>query len=938
MKKNLLSAAVKGALGLTAAAIMVPAMPAFAQEDATLVEEVIVTGSRIQRADLESALPIQIMDSEQIAATGVTSAADLMTKVSSMQGFTTPGDSVGGSGGGLQTANLRDLGDSYTLVLLNGRRLAASTSGSIVDLRHIPIAAIERVEILTDGASALYGSDAIAGVVNFILKEDVNTTSISARFDQPMEDGDGETSKFDITTGFGDLDSDGFNVMATLSHVEQNSLAAKDRDFGSTGIITRNNPATGNPVLFFNGSTNSIPGNAYVYFTEASGRSTINFNPYREANGSCAPDNAPSDDLCAFDYTSTLQILPEREATSVVLSGKFKISDNMTGFSELVYTDTSMTSAIAPYPTGQVELPIDSQLVQDYVLPYVDAAAVADIEQVTGTWRALAAGNRTTEYASEALHFVAGIEGSVGDISYEVAAFNSTTDQEENFVDGWLLGDEFYDLVESGNLNIFETPDNLPENTSELLAPTIYLGNNSTTETTTTGFDASVSMPMFAMNGGDAQIAGGVDYRRTSYVQGASDANASGRILFVQPGNTYDLERDSYGVYTEAYFPVMENLDLTASLRYDSIGGVDSVVDGVNLGTVNDDESDVTYKVSSRWTVTDSLSLRASYGTGFKAASMVDLARPLVNFGVTSGTFDCPFPANDPLRSLCVAPAGFQAQVLAGGNSELTPETSKQFSVGFVFDTADNFTATVDYWNIQMEDQVDSLTEQQIFDNWQQYRELFVPVRNAGSGRDELGIIQAVVNIGESEVSGIDYRFEKINELSFGELTLGFGGTYMIENENSLYGTSMGKFGADDDVTFRNIIRANATLVHGDFTHNLAVNYRSGYLDQANEVFTLDENGDFIVEQVVNSEGEIEDALATEQIQLDIPSYVTVDFQSQWMLMADQLSLKLGVNNLLDKKPPQTLRVSGAGHQLGFDPRYSDAYGRTAYLNVGYTF
>ncbi|WP_160152681.1 TonB-dependent siderophore receptor [Microbulbifer sp. ALW1] len=936
MKKNLLSVAI-------AASFMVPALPAFAQEDATMVEEVIVTGSRIQRADLESALPLQVMSAEDIAATGVTSAPELMSKLTSMQGMTVSADSVGGSGGGWQTANLRDLGASYTLVLLNGRRLAASSSGSIVDLSHIPLAAIERVEILTDGASAVYGSDAIAGVVNFILKKEVDATSINVRYDKPEASGGGDIASIDLTTGFGDLDEDGFTVIASLSHREQSELAAKDREFGRSGIIEITNPATGNTGLFFNGSTNSIPGNAYVYYTQAyrdanpdAGRSE-SFNPYKEANGVCAADNAPSGNLCAFDYTSTLFILPELETDSLFLSGKYRITDNLEGFSELVYSQRSMTTKIAPYPTGQVPLPMDSDLVMDYVLPYASVDA-ADIERVTGTWRGLAAGNRTEELTSEAVHFVTGAKGSFGDINYEVAAFHSSTNQEQNYPTGHLLTKEFGELVSSGELNIFEPIDNLPENTAELLAPTIYNGNYSTTETATTGFDLSFDMPLFSMTGGEAQLAAGMDYRNNSYVDEISAANRDALILFRQAGNTYDLERSSYGAFAEALFPVLDNLDFTASVRYDAIGGVDSVVDGSDLGTVNDTESDVTYKLSSRWTVNDALSVRASYGTGFKAPSMVNLARPLVNFGVTSGSYDCPFPAGDARRDLCVAAEGFQAQVLAGGNSELTPETSTQYSIGFVLDTDGGYTTTVDYWNISMEDQVDSLTEAQIFANWQQYPDLFVPVTNTSTGLNELGIVQAVVNIGESEVSGIDYRFEKTTELSFGEMAFSFGGTYMIENDNSLYGSSMGRFGADDSVTFRNMIRAGVTLSHGNFIHNLGMNYRSGYLDQANEIGLINADGTYVMETVYDADGVGSEQIVYEDVQLSIPSYMTVDFNSQVFLMEDQLSLKLGINNLMDVQPPRTLRTSGAGHQVGFDPRYSDGYGRTVFLNAGYTF
>ncbi|WP_283102750.1 TonB-dependent receptor plug domain-containing protein [Shewanella abyssi] len=221
---------------------------------------------------------------EDIDRSGVTNTADLLQQLPSMQGFTTSSDSVGG-GGGIQTASIHDLGEAYTLVLLNGRRLAPADSGSTIDVSSIPISAIERVEVLTDGASALYGSDAIAGVVNFIMKENFQGFNISARYDKPQETG-GSGYDLGFTAGFGDIESDGFNVMLSYSHNEKEQLKAVDRDFASSGIISFND--NGRDLYFFNGSPNAIPANARVRYDTGvidpeTGESIVNgrtFNPY----------------------------------------------------------------------------------------------------------------------------------------------------------------------------------------------------------------------------------------------------------------------------------------------------------------------------------------------------------------------------------------------------------------------------------------------------------------------------------------------------------------------------------------------------------------------------------------------------------------------------------------------------------------------------------
>jgi iron complex outermembrane receptor protein len=150
-----------------------------------------------------------------------------------MQGFSVAADSVGGGGGGVTTASIHDIGAAYTLVLLNGRRVAPSNSGTTIDLNSIPLSAIERVEVLTDGASALYGADAIAGVVNFILKKGASPWEVNAKYNSPEKSG-GKSNSISISKGFGDYEDDGYSVFVSASHDQQKQLKASQRSFAST--------------------------------------------------------------------------------------------------------------------------------------------------------------------------------------------------------------------------------------------------------------------------------------------------------------------------------------------------------------------------------------------------------------------------------------------------------------------------------------------------------------------------------------------------------------------------------------------------------------------------------------------------------------------------------------------------------------------------------
>ena len=918
-----------GVSGLLFSAV---AAPVFAQGGTadTELEEVMVTGSAIKRSEnLEGSLPIQVFGRGELDRSGVITTSDFIETIPAMQGFTTASDSVGGSGGGIRTASIHDIGEQYTLVLLNGRRMAPADSGGTIDLTAIPMSMLEQVDVLTDGASALYGSDAIAGVVNFQMKKEVEGTTVAVRYADP-EAGNGETLDVDLITGFGSLDSDGYAVVLGFNHQEQEQLASIDRDFAKTGLISVKHP-DGGSGLFFNGSGNAIPGNATAIYTDMAKvddpatefderRTSYAFNPYQQANGVCAPDNSQIGNTCFFDYTTTIEIVPESERDSLFLNGHYQVNDALTAFATLVYTDSVMTSRIAPYPTGNVPVPIDSALVDEYVIPFLTQAQADNLIGVTGTWRALPADPRTTEYNSDATHFVLGFEGTADDISYSGAYTYANNSQEQNYPTGWLLLEPFVDLVESGGLNIFTTPDNITDAERDALSETVYSGNWDTIDVTVNAIEGVASMPVFSMSGGDAMVAVGFDYRDTTYTREISDANANEEILFLSKDTPYDMNRAQSAIYTELMLPVLDQVELTASLRYDTIDAVDSA----GVGDVGESMDDTTYKITGRWDVTDVLALRGSFGTGFKAPSMLEVAEPLTEFGVTSGEYECPFPASDSMARYCL-PGTPQYPVYRQGNADIKPETSEQYSAGFVLQPLDRASITIDYWNVEISDVVERLNEADIFADPVTYRDLFTTKTNLATGEEELAIIQGAVNGGERNASGIDYNFSMAFDLSFGVLTPTLAGTYMLESESSLNGSSLGRFGGDEKVTFRNQIRLGFTLEQEIFTHSLSANYKSGYLDQEQTINMYDSSG-------------MPDFSTDTPVQLDVSDYYTVNYQTIAKLMDDKLGLTFGINNLLDEEPPLSLRTSGSGHQVGWDPRYTDAFGRTYYVRAEYTF
>ncbi|RYY73200.1 MAG: TonB-dependent receptor [Gammaproteobacteria bacterium] len=919
--------AVIGTAGFTAT--FSPALLA-QQNSEDAVQEVVVIGSAIKRKDLEGALPIQVLTEEALARTGVVTTTELMDKIPAMQGFTTVGDSVGGGGGGIRTASIHSIGESYTLVLLNGRRMAPADSGSAIDISAIPMSMLQQVDVLTDGAGALYGSDAIAGVVNFQLKKEVTETTVNLRYSDPTA-GAGESSDIDIITGFGSLADDGYALVAGFNHHDQKQLAARDRDFAKTGIIKVTDPKTGKAGIFFNGSGNAIPGNATITFIDPSveddpdteineSETSRSFNPYQVQNGSCAEHNFQVGTTCQFDHASTIEIVPESTTDSLFLNGHYKVNDDLTAYSTLVYSENSVTSRIAPYPTGNVPIPLDSALVTKYILPYITPVEAENLLDVSGTWRALPAEGRTAEYLSDAIHLVLGFEGKSGDIDYSGAYTYGKNSQEQNYPTGWLLGDPFVELVSSGGLDIFTTPDNISDTEKEALAKTVYHGPWDSSDMTIHALEGQASKPLFELNGGNAVLAAGFDARKFTYERGIAEANENETILFLSTDTPYDMSRSQWALFSELLLPLTEKVELTASVRYDEIDAVDSE----GFGKIGEKTDDTTYKLSGRWKVTDEFSFRASFGTGFKAPSLLEVAEPRTEFGVTSGDYLCPFDNSDPYAAYCL-PGEFQPNVYRQGNAELQPETSEQSTVGFVFAPNKNLSLTVDYWKVEITDVVERLTEEKIFADPDLYRDLFTYKTNLATDKKELAIIQAAVNGGKFDASGIDYTLSHSFALDVGTLTASLTGTYMLESESTLNGSSLGKFGGDEIVTFRNQINVGLTLDQKMFTHSISVNYKSGYTDQAQTYNLIDANGDV-------------DYSTDTDIQLDIPSYYTVNWQSKLKLLDDKLGLTLGVNNLLDEDPPLSLRTNGAGHQVGYDPRYADSYGRTVFLQASYKF
>ncbi|MRV76554.1 TonB-dependent receptor [Duganella sp. FT92W] len=884
------------------------------------IQKVEITGSAIKRINVEGALPVQRLSQEAIAKSGATTVADLIQALPSMQGFTIEAVAAGTNSGGRVSANIHGIGESYTLVLLNGRRIAPQGSGSTINLNAIPMSAVQSVEILTDGASALYGSDAIGGVINFILKKNMQGGNVEAQYRQPGQSGAGRNSYAALTYGFGDLEENRYNVLMSYRHDEQAAMKSTDREFSKTAYLPFMH--NGTPYVYDRTSTATIPANVSVAFTADSKLSPVGFSPFLKANGKCPALNYESlvntatVQNCAFDFVTMVEVVPESKRDSFFGKATFKATPDINVFTEMAFSRLDLTARIAAN-TAPFTITKGTDMYTKYVAPNLTTAQQAAIRTISGNYRTYDWGPRASQTLTDSANFVVGAEGTVGAWDFGTGLTWSRNKIDERYVGGYAKNTEFRDMLAKNQFDPFAPIGAQSDATKALIANSIFHGSIREASTTLKSIDAHGSRELFSLPGGKAQIAVGGDYRNYHYVQ---TPNADSTMIYnFNASPAYDLERNNYGVFTEVNAPVIKGLEISGAARYDTFEAVKNAIANRTMGAK---ESSSTYKVSARWQPSQTMLFRASYGTGFKAPSMLDIGQPLVNAGFTASSWDCPANLAKENPNFCRI-GKTQYNVISGGNENLKPEKSKQYTLGFRIEPTASFSIQADLWDVKLRDAVSSVNEAQIFADPVKFRELFTTYTEPSTGNTYWAKKTLSINIGQTHNQGIDWETTYRHRFGFGKLDSTLAGTYLLKADYTVPGTSnvwtndMNFFGIDDAVSFRHIVRWTNTLETGAFSNSLVANYRNGYTDAEQSVRNMNTK-------------------VNETLRLHVPSYLTFDWQGKWAI-TKAASLRAGIKNIADRNPPLTLRAS-SGHQVGYDPRYADTMGRTFYLTGSYNF
>ena len=908
---------------------------AFAQSEVQRLERVEVTGSSIKRLDAETALPVQILRREDIDRIGATTTEELLKQVTAITsaGSILVSQSNGTVTSSVSTVSLRALGSNRTLVLVNGRRVASSAAGSTsaaVDVNSIPIAAIERIEVLKEGASSLYGSDAIAGVINFILRRDYTGAEAMVEYGSPTRSGGGKDWKASAYLGMGNLERDGWNFNGGAGYEKQDRIQGKDRPFARQINVGEHNDLS---------STIAFPGNILngPTFSRLASPAFPNCGP----TGIDSPffdGNATSGTACRFENSPFLSVAPEMEKKYVMANGHLRLTNRMEAYAEAAFTRTAFRYTTQPvpisegttlpatnpyvaflnnlvatqYPTLPAGLRRFATLGNTLVLlppssPFFPTAFVASLglpanQPIAFRYRDFANGQRETEDVADNARLVVGVKGEMGGWDYDSAFLYSQNKTTTNLLAGYPLYSHFLPILDSGAVNPFGATTDPATLTAVHNAE--LRGAISSAKISTTSIDLKGTRDLMQWQAGAVGIAVGGELREEKFTYSPSQAFQIGDVAGFG-GNVFgvDVKRHVASVYSEVAVPVLKNLELDAGVRYDNYQTVGS--------TTNP-------KISFRFTPVPQVLVRGSYGTGFRAPSLTDLYTPQQTSVTANGS-------RDPLRCPNVqtgAPADCNNQfpTITGGNPTLKPEKSKSGTLGIVFEPNRTLSVGWDAFWITIRDQLGVLPSTTILGNaanattFASFILRGAPDGNASGLGPITAVLQNTANLFKAKVSGYDIDVVVRPDIGAGHhLTVRLDGTEIWQsirqNFDGSYGNNMDSaLGAGLGVIPRWRHVATAIYDRGPWMFSVQQNFQDSYHDQTGNVG------------------------GTPRL---VGVYETFDAQARYTGIRN-VALTLGVKNFTDRDPPYT---NAAGQfAAGYDVAYGDVRGRFVYGNIRYTF
>ena len=902
------------------------------------VEEIIVTGSRIAKDEFSSAAPIAVFDEQEFINSGVVSVDEFLKDVPAFTGFQY-GTTTNNGNIGIKAVDLRGLEVKRTLVLINGRRMVGSFIGGngdvgAVDLNSIPNAMIKRVEVLKDGASTIYGSDALAGVVNVILKDDFEGFDIQATYGAGTSDWDAQNYGFSVLTG---ASSDRGRMVLSAEYQKQEEMLQADRDWALYDLWPGFDEATGTFVTTRSGSSNSRRIRTSEFDAVAEQQL---IDAGLSANSFFILDNGqvrPFESTDTYNYSPVNALVTPNERYQISGIGSYDMSDRMTGFAELLYTRRSSHQRLAPDASFATDL-IDGNW-NDFVPaanpgnPFGDTPNNAygiSGQDVRINRRFEESGGRIFEQSVDTYRLIAGLQGDFNDnLSWEMAytwAENEDFDETQFYhrfdrwavmVDPALCGADPRCVEATGGVGYL---DPFCEFGCIDSAVFDYLMANSLKDIRTNdmellSFNLTGGFGAMEMGGGSPGWSFGYENRRESASYNPDEFVAEG----LTTGGAGDPLGGKYSVdevYGEIYLPFADQFTAEASVRYSDY---DTVGDTTN------------YRVGVNWIPLEQLSFRGVFSTGFRAPNVAEL------YGGAQTTFPvvedpCEFwnlreDASPNLGPNCEAVGfgenfewGFQMQGAYTYNApeSLDPEESETWTVGAVWEPGfiDGLSVSLDWWNIQVDGWIgtipyntlmwicanaadqDNTEACSFFDNGRTHDDGWVSNATGPFG-----------NLGKVTTDGLDLNVAYARDVGwFGGTTLGvdLGTTYLnkYETEFPITGTADRAGRIESGYVFPEW-KANSSVSLSAPTWTVA--WMSRYISSMDDFYRA---------------ANLTDDAVAESIW-----YNDLFFN---YFYNDSLSVAVGVNNVMDEDPP----MFHSAFNAETEPGYYDVIGRRFFTSV----
>jgi iron complex outermembrane recepter protein len=815
-----LYAGTTAVVGLSSAAV-------FAQDADTSSERldtIVVTGSNIRRVDIETANPVITIDRAQIQKSGKLTVGDLVQELPSIAGNATNPQVNNGGGSGAASVSLRGLGSKRTLILIDGQRIINN------DVNAIPANVVERIEVLLDGASAVYGSDAIGGVVNFIMRKDYQGAEFTADYGISDRD-DGERKSVSITFG---QSTDRGSVVAGVNYNKADAVSAGKRDFSSEALyLFYGSSFAGGSSRAPNGRI-TLPTSLRPQFNCASnsvirlpGTTGASLSDYR-----CFVTSGDVNDF--YNYQPLNVILVPQERTNLFAIGNYKLTDSVEAYMKAFVNRTSSSSLIAPYPfdaRGNAVTISGDSLYNPFGEDLGFGTPYNVLERLTGV------GQRVNQFDTQTSQFIAGLKGNIGDTSWRWDAnVNYGHFTQDQYTTGYLnftqlasaLGPSMIAPVGTPNagqpicvttpgdagtridgcvpLNIFEQDS--AASTAQLRAA----GSNPFQNFLATSREATVNLngELFDLPAGPVSLAVGALYRKDY-----SSLKADSTIILNLATGTCDLGTacttelqgniTTKEAYAEVFIPVLKDMPFAHSLNVDI---------GTRYSKFNLAGNTTNSKISIEWRPIEDLLLRGTVSEVFRAPNISELFAgaannaptvqdPCVGYlpgqqqginacGPSTGATDIDPNTGIPPQQNGQISAIASGAVAAGFT--LKPETGKSFDFGVVYDPSwiDGLSVSLDYYRIYLNDTITGVGSQNVLNIcYQDPTSQFCPFINRFANGDINFVLEPTVNLGRLDTSGYDlginYRLPEFDMFghNVGRFTVGFNGTYISEFDNT---------------------------------------------------------------------------------------------------------------------------------------------------------